>query len=145
MLVAGDLLGESYAAFRSCGRGERECVVLWTGPLNRPDLVDGVVHPVHRAGRGGYELDVPWLKRFWRQLRDEQRSVRVQVHTHPSEAFHSHTDDAFPMIQTRGFLSLVIPHFGLGEPTLAGVALYELEDGGRWHELDPLESLRAAA
>jgi hypothetical protein len=145
VLLAGELVGESFAAFRSCGRGERECVVLWTGPLDRPGLVDRLVHPEHLAGLEGYDLAVPWLKRFWRELHDEQRSVRVQVHTHPREAFHSHIDDSYPMVQTYGFLSLVIPNFGLREPTLNGAALYELGHNGHWRELDPLERLQVAA
>jgi len=68
--------------------------------------------------------------------------VRAQVHTHPGSAFHSATDDAYPMVQTSGFLSLVIPNFALGECSLAGAALYELGDYGRWRDLDPQGHLK---
>lgn len=54
------LLAESFDHFRRCGFGRRECVVFWTGPLDQPDVIDAVVHPVHTSGAGGYEIDVEW-------------------------------------------------------------------------------------
>src|SRR5260370_111004 len=72
------------------------------------------VHPEHEAHVGGFVLDDHWLNDFWCSLAQENLGVRIQVHTHPGEAFHSPTDDAYPMIHTVGFLSLVIPNFALG-------------------------------
>jgi hypothetical protein len=143
--LRGPILEESFEAFRACGRGTRECVVFWTGPHGAPDLVDRVVHPEHVSGSGGYALDIDWLKRFWLWLYNERRSVRAQVHTHPGAAFHSSTDDGFPMVQSAGFLSLVIPNYGLGEITLEDAALYELADHGAWRKSDPRAAFEVAS
>ena len=35
--------------------------------------------------------------------------IRIQVHTHPEEAFHSPTDDEFPIIHNRGSCPLSSP------------------------------------
>lgn len=61
--------------------------------------------------------------------------IRVQVHTHPEEAFHSETDDAFPIIHKPGFLSLVIPNFGLGPTGFENAYLTEIQPDGRWQEV----------
>jgi len=66
----------------------------------------------------------------------------VQVHTHPGEAFHSRTDDRFPIIHTPGFLSLVIPDYGLGPVGFAGAYLAELGSDGRWREVAAPARLR---
>jgi hypothetical protein len=56
-------------------------------------------------------------------------------HTHPGEAFHSSIDDEFPIIHKPGFLSLVIPNFGLGPVGFADAYLAEIQPNGRWNEV----------
>jgi hypothetical protein len=68
----------------------------------------------------------------------------AQLHTHPGAAFHSGTDDEFPIVRTPGFLSIVLPEFGkYGLRELAACAAYEVGQAGIWLELnrDELESL----
>ena len=57
-----------------------------------------------------------------------------QVHTHPGAAFHSPTDDAWPIVHLEGFLSLVLPDFGLGPVGLARSYLAEMGCDGDFHE-----------
>ena len=144
MRIAPALLEEAFTAFRACGQGRRECVGYYTGPLAEPELADAFVHPEHGAGRGGYEIDRRWLTRFWLDLYREQRAIRMQLHTHPRQAFHSQTDDEFPAVHTPGFLSLVIPDFAEGEATLERCALYELDEHGDWRRCEPVERLELA-
>jgi hypothetical protein len=103
--------------------------------------VDRLVHPDHSAGPAYYEVDPDWLNRIWFRLTTAQIEIRVQVHTHGTVAFHSKLDDEFPLMQTDGFLSLVIPDFGRGPMALNGAHLVELRSGGVWLERDPLREL----
>lgn len=80
-------------------------------------------------------LDDQWVSEFWLELGDVNMGIRVQVHTHPGEAFHSPTDDAFPIIHKPGFLSLVIPNFGLGPVGFDEAFLTEIQPDGRWQEV----------
>ncbi len=105
------------------------------------DVLDEVLHPVHRARPGYYEIDPAWLTSTWIELARRNREIRVQVHTHAGEAFHSQTDDEFPIVQTPGFLSLVIPNFAFGRVGLQDAFLTCLCDGGRWIELEPEQEL----
>ena len=129
------ILSETQQILRQCGQGRNECQVLWLGKWNDPGSVDRIVHPVHFARGDGFELDSAWLNRFWLTLAEDNLGVRVQVHTHPGRAFHSPTDDAWPIIRTAGFLSLVIPRFASANHLLSDAFLTEIGPDGSWREV----------
>lgn len=134
-------LRETFARLRHCGQGRRECQVLWVGPWADPLRVTRVVHPLHDARGDGFELSSAWLTGFWHELAARREGVRAQVHTHPGEAFHSATDDAWPIIHTAGFLSLVIPDFASGPVGFERTYLAEIQPDGRWVEVASAERL----
>ena len=133
--LAPDVLRRTFNHFRECGRGTHECQILWTSPWDAPQQISDVVHPSHDSGSGGFVLESGWLNRFWRELADAGKGVRVQIHTHPRKAFHSRTDDRFPIIHRPGFLSLVIPNFGLGPVSFDGAYLTEIQADGSWQQV----------
>jgi hypothetical protein len=135
------ILDLTFTHFRDCGRGRRECQVLWISPWDAANTITEVVHPEHEAHVGGFVLDNRWLNDFWFRLAQESSGVRVQVHTHPREAFHSPTDDAFPIIHTVGFLSLVIPNLALGPVGFDDAFLTEIQESGVWREVPIAERL----
>ncbi len=142
--VGEGLLQETFTIVRECGMGRNECVVYWAGPVDNPDLVDRVIHPDHVGEPGYYEVEQDWLNQIWFRLNADRVEIRVQVHTHGRVAFHSKLDDEFPLMQTEGFLSLVIPSFGHVSVGLRDAYLAELHAGGMWRELDPLAELEVA-
>ena len=85
---------------------------------------------------GGFEVDSNWLNQFWLELARMKEGVRAQVHTHPGEAFHSASDDMYPIVRTTGFLSLVIPRFAQGPVSLYASYLTEVQDDGSWSDVD---------
>jgi hypothetical protein len=131
----GEVLEDTFKHFRACGCGRRECQVLWLSCWDSPEHINRVVHPRHKAHLGGFVLDDRWLSDFWLELGNTNTGIRVQVHTHPGEAFHSPTDDEFPIIHKPGFLSLVIPNFGLGPVGFKEAFLTEIQPDGRWQEV----------
>lgn len=129
------LLEQTFGHFRSCGMGRRECQALWVGPWAHPQVITEVVHPRHSASPVGFQLDSEWLSDFWMRLSAEELGIRVQCHTHPGAAYHSATDDAFPILHTPGFLSLVIPRFATGPVGFDAAFLARIDEQGRWHEV----------
>ena len=129
--VPASLLTSTYRTLQECGRGRNECVVYWTGPVMLLDLADGHDHPDHRRSPGEYEIDTKWLTHYWFRLSKEQRAIRAQIHTHPGLAFHSATDDQFPVVSQPGFISIVIPSFAMGK-ILDDIWVGKLETDGRW-------------
>ncbi|TAU37392.1 hypothetical protein ELG97_32105 (plasmid) [Rhizobium leguminosarum] len=135
LLLPKTILAETFDHLRTCGGGRRECQALWVGPWSEPNRVTRVVHPRHSASAVGFTLDDNWLTAFWASLADADEGIRVQVHTHPGAAYHSATDDAFPILAVPGFLSLVIPRFAMGLLDFQDAFLARLGDDGRWREV----------
>ena len=135
------ILDQTFAHFRDCGRGERECQVLWISPWDAPDTISKAIHPNHEAHVGGFVLDDRWLNDFWFKLAQENLVFAFRCIRTPGEAFHSATDDTFPIIHTIGFLSLVIPNFALGPIGFEDAFLTEIQEGGRWREVSIAERL----
>jgi hypothetical protein len=133
------ILPTTFEVLQACGKSRCECVAYWTGPLDGEGVVDRVEHPAHAAGRNWYEVDHDWLTAFFAQLRQERRTVRAQVHTHPGPAGHSETDDQYSIVPAIGFLSLVLPRFAQGDPSLRGAYLAELQADGTWIQLSAHE------
>ena len=63
-----------------------------------------------------------------RRVIEDARALRLQVvgqmHTHPSEAFHSVGDDEGAQIKHDGFVSIVAPDYGRLLPNFQGVRSY---------------------
>lgn len=83
-------------------------------------------------------------------LRADQRYF-ARIHSHPTLAFHSTTDDRNPILTHHGAISIVVPYFGLGlRQGLDSCAVYVLDVDSdqaqrpRWIEL-PVGSERARA
>lgn len=128
------VVDQTFDFFRRCGGGRRECQVLWTSSWKSSESIVEAVHPAHRAHVGGFVVEDSWITSFWLKLAAERTGIRIQVHTHPGAAFHSPIDDEYPIINTPGFVSLVIPNFGLGPVGFAGAFLTEMGLDGQWHE-----------
>jgi hypothetical protein len=140
--VPRSILEETFSHFRGCGRGRRECQVLWTSPWKAPEVISSAAHPIHDSHAGGFEVESDWLTKFCLQLSKSSEGVRVQVHTHPAEAFHSVTDDEFPFLKIPGFLSLVIPRYALGPISFHEAYLAEVDQFGAWREISVASRLR---
>ncbi len=133
MHIAVDTFLDAVKTMRACGQGRRECVVFLVEHAD--DGVLRVLHPEHGASSSGFELDQRWLGAFAVRQTHEQVHVQAQVHTHPGSAFHSATDDMWPMVGTVGFLSIVVPRFGNGRIQTDEIYACRLDIGG-WQDVD---------
>ncbi len=108
--------------------------MYWVGSADTYGNISDAVHPSHLASPGFYEIDQGWLNTFWLELARAAKSIRVQVHTHAGAAFHSATDDAWPVVHSRGFASLVLPDYALEDDCLDRAYLAEFDGSGNWTE-----------
>jgi hypothetical protein len=132
--LAVNVLDATFRHLRECGRGECECVVYWTGPSDS-SRANAVEHPVHHRAAFGYQIGDAWLTDFWKRLAASKRGIKAQIHTHPGEAFHSATDDTWPIVSQAGFMSIVIPDFGRGAISLKTAWIGRLDPDGSWRHL----------
>jgi hypothetical protein len=144
LTLAPGIMKDTFTQLRSCGQGRDECVVYWTGPREVPGAVDGVIQPVHHAGPDWYEIEPAWITSFFLELRRTRRTARAQVHSHPTFAWHSCTDDRYPLAPSPGFCSLVLPRFAAGPVGLNDAYLAEVGADGTWLERSPDAEIREA-
>ncbi len=140
-----EVLEQSFEHLRRCGAGRRECVVLWSGPVARPGVIDEVIHPQHTASGVCYDIDPQWVGELWLVLAKRERTLRAQVHTHPGQAYHSERDDTHAVVHTPGFTSIVIPRFATGPVSLQDAFLAMRTADGGWSDTDPATMIRVLA
>lgn len=142
--VPEDVIDETWRALRAFGSKGCEGFVLWLGSLSSASAtVEVAFVPAQSSIRGedgvGYFVTSETLFELNRELHRSGLRLLAQVHSHPTEAYHSSTDDAYAVVTAEGGFSLVVPDFARGKPRLATCAVYRLQ-GARWRELTRLES-----
>jgi proteasome lid subunit RPN8/RPN11 len=116
-----------------------EGFVLWSGimiGLERFEFCSFIVPEQHaRLTNNGLLVSVDGTALFEvnRLLHDRGEILAAQVHSHPTEAYHSSTDNTFPLATILGGLSVVIPDFARNAPTdIHKWAWYRLSKRGLW-------------
>ena len=61
----------------------------------------------------------------------------ARIHSHPAEAFHSHTDDTNPALTATGAFSIVVPFFGLGLRRGLGACAVHVYHASEWQPIAP--------
>ncbi len=143
-VIPRNICDETDEQLRGAGRNGVELFVLWSGTVARDVFY---VRTMHVPRQTGYRLpeglcirvEGDELHRLNLWLFENNELLAVQVHSHPTEAYHSNTDDDFPIVTTRGGLSLVVPDFGRTGVRGPRTALYRLGVSG-WDELTPNEA-----
>lgn len=134
-------LAAAYRHFREMGERGCEGVALWVGRGDGDHFtITETVIPGQKGIRSdsglAYVVEQAELHRLNVWLYENQLRLIAQIHSHPTEAYHSSTDDAFPIMTTDGGFSVVVPDFGMGRPDLGSCAVYRLI-GHSWRELKP--------
>jgi hypothetical protein len=139
--ITRELFHETFAILRACGNNKHECQVLWLAASATPTTIVSVRHSEHKSDAYGLEVETTWLNDLWMELATTRYSICAQVHTHPGAAGHSETDDAYPIIGTPGFASIVIPDFAAREPTIDQLYVTFIKESGGWLKRDPRKSI----
>lgn len=132
LTVPHRVVEEVVATITQCGAGSNECVVYVTAQTSDRHRAEGALHPDHAATAVSTEVAGEELERIWTELRRSERTVVLQVHSHPGMAHHSGTDDRWPVLHRVGFPSLVLAAFGSAGLRDSHLAIYRGD--GRWDE-----------
>lgn len=124
---------------RTAGQEGLEAFVLWSGLTNGGRFS---VTSVHHPRQTSYKLpeglcvrvDGDALHRLNIELFERRELLGVQVHTHPTDAYHSDTDDTYPIVTQLGGLSIVVPEFARDGTDGAEIAVFRLGVRG-WDHL----------
>lgn len=144
-VVPLELVEDTLARLRQAGEAGYEAFVLWGGQLDPDDdcrfLLREAYLPEQSTISTGDGLlvviDGEALFRVNRAFHQHGLILAAQIHSHPTAAYHSETDDAYPMVTLLGGLSGVVPDFGKGGiERLEDWAWYRLSRLGEWSPLD---------
>ena len=133
----------AYRHFRFMGRQRCEGVALWVGRISDSNFeVTETVIPKQKGLRSdnglAYVVEEAELRRLNVWLYEQELRLIAQLHSHPTEAYHSETDDLYPIMTTVGGLSIVVPDFAAGPPDIHQCVTYRLDQNG-WAELSTAE------
>ena len=137
---------ETVEAIRSAGQAGYELFVVWSGTRDDDIFTIAKVHVPKQTSyklEGGLcvRVDGAELHRLNVWLYEAQQVIGVQVHGHPTDAYHSDTDDTYPIATLDGSLSIVLPFFGRDDWESNDIAVYRLWQDD-WVELTgPLSDL----
>lgn len=131
---------EVHAHLAKVGRQGYEGLGLWAGTLDGDAFhVRKAIIPAqkHMRTKDGVCVAVGpnELHRVNVWLYEEGLTLVGQIHSHPSRAYHSDTDDAFAVATAAGCLSLVVPDFAVRPFELQRCAVFRLDGRGRWREV----------
>lgn len=99
-------------------------------------------HHIRNASGVGVCVDGDELHKLNVWLSGTGLRILAQIHSHPTNAYHSTTDDDFAIATAAGSLSLVIPDFASQPFDLKRTAVYRLNTRGEWFEVKSSEVSR---
>lgn len=141
MRVPSTVLLEGYEFMRAAGRMRLEGLVLWAGK-QQDDIfsVTELIIPKQKGLRTADGVcaivDADEMRRLNMYLYRSSLELAAQVHTHPTDAYHSSTDDENAIATTIGSFSIVVPNFAVVNYALSECAVYRVDAQGRWLEVD---------
>ena len=128
---------------RRFGRERRECYVWWGGytPMPRVGQVVSALVPDIATEFGRVILTRQELGRLQSELHANDQVLLLELHSHPPMAGGQNSvDAAHPASPHAGFISVVVPDFGLTEVRdLSECHVYEYEIANHWRELTSSE------
>ncbi len=138
-IIPFKIVDKALEPLQEAGRHGYEAFVLLGGRVVGGNSFEfsSAYFPEQRTSRGAEGLlvvvDGEALFRVNRAFYKRGLTLGAQIHSHPTNAYHSATDDSYPLVTLLGGLSAVVPDFGEGgRDRLDEWAWYRLVGAGQW-------------
>lgn len=147
-VIPRSLLDYTLDVLAEAGKKRNEAFVVWGAVVDdRTVTFRSAVRPQQRAHktRSGLLVTVEGEALFEvnRELYQRGEVLAGQVHSHPTDAFHSDTDDCFSLVTLTGALSVVIPDFARdGLADVRSWAWYRLTGQAQWTPLTSRDRIK---
>jgi proteasome lid subunit RPN8/RPN11 len=146
VIVTRDQIDETIGHLQRLSDAVRESVVLWLAQRTGASCAVRMVFvPLQQAGVDYFTIPPEGVREVLTQCRNTGVYVAAQLHTHPSEPFHSEADDELALIRHKNALSFVFPDFAANvkAPIFSAAAtLFRLSGDNRWEFVPPMEHFR---
>ncbi|HEV3272825.1 MAG TPA: hypothetical protein VGZ93_11645 [Candidatus Methylacidiphilales bacterium] len=139
IIVPSRAILKMHGFLAEAGRAGLEGFTAWAGVQNgtRFDVKETVIpRQTGHRGQGLYVLiDADELFFMNRWLYENQLTLIAQIHSHPTDAYHSQLDDEIPIATTQGCVSIVVPDFAQSPFELSKCAVFRLSTENTWDEV----------
>jgi hypothetical protein len=137
--VSAEIVERTERSLRRAGEDGYELFVLWSGVTEEGRFCFRTAHvpkqTSYRSRKGLLvRVDGEALHKLNSWLYESGEMLAGQVHAHPTDAFHSETDDCYPIVTALGGLSIVAPDFAVAGLWSEGTAVFRLAESG-WLEV----------
>jgi len=113
-------------------RRRHEGIVYLIGQTNgRVSLAASVFAPRASTTRGSFHVSAVDMGPIIEAASDAGLQVVGQLHTHPGAAYHSEGDEEGAHIRFDGYVSIVLPNYGVLLPTFRDAAIFMFDRGSR--------------
>ena len=141
IIIPPKCIQKAYEHLRYAGENRVEGVALFAGfEKNNEFYVSQTIIPKQTSYRLElgllYAVDGDELHKINVWLYENNLSIIAQIHSHPNEAYHSNTDDTYPIVATKGGISIVVPRFAIDPIDIKNWAVYRLSSENCWVELN---------
>ena len=133
------VLSETIEFLQQVGERGFEGFVLWAGERVDPGTFRFLSCLVPRQSAMVTErgllvtVDGEALFEVNKVVHERNQILAAQVHSHPTAAYHSETDDTYPLVTLVGALSIVLPDFARRAPEdIESWAWYRLSGRAKW-------------
>ena len=131
VVVARSCVDAAHGHLQQVGSSGLEGFALWAGQRRGDQFfVRETIIPDQRGIRTNRGLCVTVngeeLHRINVALYEQELTLLAQLHSHPEAAYHSDTDNSFPIATATGSLSLVLPNFAQESFSIEMCAVYKL-------------------
>ncbi len=136
LAIPGSIFRSTISKFQEIGEQQKEAIAYWTGTLNQEK--GEIRNVIFADSYNEFENEklfarVPLQTTFQigKLIHERNEVLFAQIHSHPFEAFHSFTDDNYPISHKLGFLSIIVPFFGKNVSCLTDCKVYEYEGNAK--------------
>jgi len=140
--IPKDILEQTSEHLRKYGKKRSEALLFWAGWSDEKcnAHVTTCEIPKNINWKEGVRVELDGMLDLIDELIKEDLILLAQIHSHPGDFGHSYGDERMAASYRRGYVSIVVPNFGLISLTdLSECYVYEYEENWRWRLLDSKE------
>lgn len=143
--IKKEILEQTSKHLQKFGKQQSEGLVFWVGYLDEKcdAHITGCKFPENENWKLGVSVDLQSMMKIIDELIKEDLVLLAQVHSHPGNFGHSCGDDLSASSYRTGFISIVVPNWGLIELNdLSKCFVHEYQKDWKWKLLSKEEVTR---
>jgi hypothetical protein len=137
--IGKNILTQTEQHLKKYGRKRSEALVFWAGWLDKKCEAHVTTCKIPRNINWGMgvRVELDGMLELMDELIAEDLVLLTQVHSHPGDFGHSHGDEKTAASYKKGFVSIVVPNFGLVDLNdLSECYVYEYSDNWDWRRIE---------